>query len=143
MICCSMQSSKYMRLDHQLEPKNFRTGKMDDICVEYIDPMKIDSELRNFFLLKMKFARAQQILRNKGKLLEICKNVEFWLNSDMKALNKLLPYFYQEMEESAKFKLARLKESYSPALFKQLEMDLLKSFLVLKAYEIIKIRRNN
>ena len=61
-ICCSLQSSQYVRLDHRISSKKQVSVKNEYISVDYINPYKIskdDEQLNAFYILKMKFARQQ------------------------------------------------------------------------------------
>ena len=114
--------------------------------MNYINPYKIskdDEQLNAFYIFKMKFARQQQIVKHKGTTLEVCKNIEYWLNTNQKVVQSLLPYFYKNMDESRLKQIEKLRLlSEDAAQFKEIEFDLFKNFIILKVFEIIKKRRN-
>ena len=105
-----MQISSYVKLDHVLEPKRYQGCNFDALEVGFYNHKKKDLIQSEFFIVKMKFARLQSQYRYNGKLQELLTRVERWIQDDLEVQNRLLPYFWSQIDEKEK----RLVRSYSP-----------------------------
>ena len=72
----------------------------------------------------------------------MCRNIEYWLNTNQEIVQRLLPYFYKNMDESKLKQIEKLKLAQEASEFREIEFDLFKNFMILKVFEIINKRRN-